>query len=183
MAITGRLELNRYYDQFLFSYGLAYSLTTGDPVSLEALSAAGVDDLLSQYVLGVTAWRDADYATAETRLSAILDGNPDLAFAEYLLASVFYERSVFSKTDEFGKAEAHHLHSLTIIPDHVAGWFALGHNYNKWGGHEVQALRAFRKVVDLAPYSDHTYDYYGMTFHAIGEIDRLKAYEKEGSAP
>ena len=45
-----------------------------------------------------------------------------------------------------------------------------------------EALRAFRKVVELVPFEDHRVDYYGMVVHAYGEISSLSSElaEKEG---
>ena len=180
MKITQKDLADGYLDQYLYAYSLAYSMYTRDQACMQALEAMDKSSLLYIYITGTTAWRDKDYSKAEEYLTRILEIESKLAHAEYLLGNVYYERSVMNNTTEFDKAEKHYLASLAMNPEHATGWFALAHNYDKWKGHEVEALRAFRKVVDLIPSSDHTRDYYGMTVHAQGNIDRLLAYEQEG---
>lgn len=178
LQITKKESLKELYDQYLYSYSLAYSLTTKQQDSMDALGKLDQSGILYNFITGTTAWRDKDYDKAEQYLKKTITLDGSLAYPDYLIGNVYYERTMIKKTNEHDSAEKYYLSSLKKLPGNATCWFALAHNYKKWGSHEVEALRAFRKVVDLMPYSDHTWDYYGMTIHSQQEISALSSFEK-----
>jgi tetratricopeptide (TPR) repeat protein len=169
-------------DHYLYAYALAYFLYTRDPLAMDALekssaaaASASETGILVKYIKAVTQWRDKDYASAEKNFLEIINVKPYLGYAEHMIANVYFEKTMRENTKNFEVAEEHYIKSLAIQPNHVTGWYSLATLYEKWTGHEKEALRAYRRVVDLNPYSDHTWDYYGNTYHSLLAVKRLEA--------
>lgn len=159
-------------DECLYSYSLVFSKTFSAGSAYEELEKYNANKLLYNYVLAIKGWKEHNAENSNTYIAKVLEVDDNLGYALYIMGVNYYEDTVRNSRTDFSKAESYYLKSLENIPDHAEGYFALAHCYKKWGKN-LEALRAFRKVVDLMPYEDHRLDPYGITVHAIGEISGL----------
>lgn len=159
-------------DECLYSYSLVFCKTFSAGPAYEELKKYSGNKLLYNYVLAIKGWKEHNAESSNGYIAKALEVNEKLGYALYIMGVNYYEDTVRNNRTDFSKAEAYYLKSLEFIPDHAEGYFALAHCYKKWGKN-LEALRAFRKVVDLMPYEDHRLDPYGITVHAIGEISNL----------
>jgi len=159
-------------DECLYSYSLVFSKTFSAGPAYEELEKYNANKLLYNYILAIKGWKEHNAESSNNYIAKVLEVEGKLGYALYIMGVNYYEDTVRNNRTDFSKAESYYLKSLEIIPDHAEGYFALAHCYKKWGKN-LEALRAFRKVVDLMPYEDHRLDPYGITVHAIGEISSL----------
>jgi len=174
-------KLTKKLDECTYAYALAFSYVIGEKNALEEVEKHKSNIVLYNYIYATKAWREKDAAASKESISKVLAANNQLGYAYYVMGVNCYEETVRKNLVDFSDAEKYYLQSLEMLPDHAEGYFALAHCYKKWGKNK-EALRAFRKVVDLMPCEDHRTDPYGMTVHALGEINNLSQYDvKEGN--
>ena len=166
-------------DECLYSYSLVFSKTFSAGLAYEELEKYNGNKLLYNYMLAIKGWKEHNAESSNEYIAKVLEVDGKLGYALYIMGVNYYEDTVRNNRTDFSKAEEYYKQSLDIIPDHAEGYFALAHCYKKWGKNQ-EALRAFRKVVDLMPYEDHRLDPYGITVHAIGEISVLSQSVREG---
>lgn len=159
-------------DECLYSYSLVFSKTFSAGPAYEELEKYNDNKLLYNYMHAIKGWKEHNAESSNNYISKVLEVDGKLGYALYIMGVNYYEDTVRNNRTDFSKAQEYYLRSLEIIPYHAEGYFALAHCYKKWGKN-LEALRAFRKVVDLMPYEDHRLDPYGITVHAIGEISAL----------
>lgn len=169
-------KLTRALDEYLYLYSLAYSEAVSNPSALEELEKIKDNALLYNYLKATSSWRVQNNSECKNYIKKVIQADGELGYAYYIAGITSYEETVRTNKSDFKEAENYYLKSLNILPTHTEGYFALAHCYKKWGKN-LEALRAFRKVVDLQPYEDHRTDPYGMTVHAIGEISNLQQYD------
>jgi tetratricopeptide (TPR) repeat protein len=160
-------------DKFLYNYSLSFSKALGEKAAIDELEAIKNDTLLYNYIYAIKGWKDMDTTKSNEYITKVIQQNGKLGYAIYINGINYYEEAV---RKDFSKAESFYLKSLELLPNHAEGYFALAHCYKKWG-QNLKALRAFRKTVDLMPFEDHRTDPYGITVHAIGEINALKEFD------
>jgi tetratricopeptide (TPR) repeat protein len=132
------------------------------------------DHLLYDYIMGLKGWKDKNSDTSNIYLLKVLNNDKRLGYAMYAVGVNYYEMAIRTGSNDFSKAIEYYLDSLKILPDHFEGYFALGHCYKK-ADMKLEALRAFRKVVELVPYEDHRVDPYGIVVHSLSQITTLVA--------
>lgn len=160
------------YDRFLYAYSLAYVNAIKNQEHIDTLLTSLKDHILFDYIMGLKGWKDKNSDTSNIYMLKVINSDDRLGYALYAIGVNYYEMAIRTGSGDFDNAIKYYLDSLKIVPDHVEGYFALGHCYLK-AGMKPEALRAFRKVVDLVPYEDHRVDPYGMIVHAQGEISKL----------
>lgn len=168
-------------DRYLYTFSLKFSgIFTGEAVMVEVEKLKD-RTVLYNYLYAIQGWKQHDAPKSTQYIIKVTEKNPELGYAWYIMGVNAYEDTVRNGRTDFSEAEKLYLRSIRILPRHAEGYFALAHCYKKWGKN-LEALRAFRKVVDLMPYEDHRMDPYGITVHAIGEISSLSKYDiKEGN--
>ncbi len=181
MAIVAKTpDLTPTLDKFLYTYSLKFSaIFSGDAVIAEVEKIKD-NIVLYNYLYAIKGWKEKNSDQSNQYVAKVIEADKNLGYAYYIMGVNHYENTVRTGGTDFSKAEANYLKSLEILPNHVEGYFAIGHCYLKWG-RNLEALRAFRKVVDLLPFQDHRTDRYGITVHAQGMINQLSQYDtKEG---
>ncbi|HOJ10143.1 MAG TPA: tetratricopeptide repeat protein [Clostridiales bacterium] len=168
------------YDRYLYAYSLAYVNAIKFQEHVDLLENQLGDALIKYYILAMKGWKERNSEESNLQLNKIIAKDKRLGYVWYCKGVNAYENAVRTNSGNFEDSIKYYLKSLQILPEHVEGYFALGHCYNKAGMKE-EALRAFRKVVRLVPYEDHRVDPYGMVVHAWGEIDRLSNELERGN--
>lgn len=163
-------------DEPLYSYSLKFSaIFSGDQVISEVEKIKS-NTVLYNYLYAIKGWKEKNSDQSNEYIGKVIAANKNLGYAYYIRGVNYFEKTVRTGGTDFSQAAQNYLESLNILPNHVEGYFAIGHCYLKWGKN-LEALRAFRKVVDLLPYQDHRTDRYGMTVHAQGMISQLNQYD------
>lgn len=163
-------------DKNLYNYCIIFYKVFPGTEGDAALAALGDQPLLAAYLEAVKGWKNKDSQASNQALEKVLKLNSGLGYPYYMMGVNYYENTVRNNETDFSKAAAYYQESLKYLPQHAEGYFALGHCYLKWGK-KLEALRAFRKVVDLMPYEDHRVDPYGMTVHAYIQVNELMPFD------
>lgn len=164
------------FDYYLYIYALQFSAYWTQEEAVQSVENVKDSSILYNYLYAVKGWKDKDSQLSNEYIEKVINENNALGYAHYINGINYYEAAVREATNDFSKAEKAYLRALEILPNNAEGYFSLAHCYKK-AEENLAALRAFRKVVDLMPFEDHRYDPYGMTVHAIGEINSLIQYE------
>ena len=169
------------YDRYLYVYSLAYANAVKNQEHIDIVENTLGDSILKYYILGMIGWRNKDNDASAVELEKVIQKDERLGYAWYCMGINKYEKAVRTGSGDFDDAIKCYLKCLKILPEYTEGYFAIAHCYKKADMKE-EALRAFRKVVELVPFEDHRVDYYGMVVHAYGEISSLSSElaEKEG---
>jgi tetratricopeptide (TPR) repeat protein len=178
LALTEDPGLKQSRDTFLNAYMMAYAPATKDPAAVTALQGDAARGLIADYALGVTAWKDKDYPLAISCLDRVIAKEPALGYAWYAKGCVLNEKLKTDRSAREEEAEACYLQCAAVEPGSLEVWFSLGNLYRTWPGHEKDALRCYRRIVDLEPSVDHSHDYYGTVYHAKIAIQELKAFDE-----
>lgn len=173
ISFKGQDDQRLLVDEYLYSYCLAYSLMTNQPEAVSAIESISKDSIAYNYIFGTTAWRDGDYAKGPELMQKIIKERSDLGYPYFLLGTIIYEKALLEGKTDYEEAEKNFLKAVELQSKDINLWFSLAGMYGKWKGHEAQALRAYRRIVDIEPYSDHVFDHYGVTLHAYWKIDEL----------
>lgn len=172
-------DLKPTLDKMLYNFSLDFSkiLTPDVLTQVEAIKS---NTLLYNYIYAIKGWKEQNSEMSNQYIDQVLKADGELGYALYIKGVNNYEQTVRTGKTDFSEAEKYYKKSLSILPNHVEGYFALAHCYKKWGKN-LDALRAFRMVTILLPFEDHRTDPYGMTVHAQGEVNSLLQYDiKDG---
>lgn len=163
-------------DKNLYNYCIIFYKIFPGAESEAQVEAIKGNQLLFEYLGAIKGWKDKDSEASNKHIDKIFEVRKDLGHLYYMMGVNYYESTVRTGETDFSKAASYYQESLKFLPQHVEGYFALGHCYLKWGKN-LEALRAFRKVMDLMPYEDHRVDPYGMSAHAAMQIGSLIQYD------
>jgi len=165
-------EYTEEYDRFLYSYSLAYVNAIKVQEHIDILETKLNCSILYNYIYGMKGWKDKDSNSSNQYLLLVEKEDERLGYTKYAIAINYYEKAIRTDSKEFDEALEYYLDSIKILPDHAEAYFSLGHCY-KQADMKLEALRAFRKVLELIPYEDHRLDPYGIVVHAQGEVSTL----------
>ena len=163
-------------DKYLYSYSLEFSYIFSGDLAIAEVEKVKDNVELYNYLYAIKGWKEKDSDKSNGYIQKVIDANKKLGYAYYVMGVNYFEKAVRTGSTDFSLSEKNYLKSIDLLPSHVEGYFAIGHCYLKWGKN-AEALRAFRKVVDLLPYEDHRTDRYGMTVHAQGMVSQLSQYD------
>jgi len=164
-------EYTEEYDRYLYVYALSYANAIKTETDIQYTNQIE-ENILYHYINAMNQWKRKNSAEANSYMKQVLELDARLGYAWYCSGINYYEQAIRENTGQFDKAIECYLKSISIVPNHVEAYFSLGHCYKKAERYK-EALRAFRKVLDLLPYEDHRTDPYGMTVHAQGEVNNL----------
>ncbi len=169
-------KASRMLDKNLYNYCIIFYKVFPGVESETLVGAVKDNELLFEYLGAIKGWKDKDSEASNGHIEKIFKVRKDLGYLYYMMGVNHYESTVRTGGTDFSLAASYYQESLKFLPQHVEGYFALGHCYLKWGKN-LEALRAFRKVVDLMPYEDHRVDPYGMSVHAIMQVNSLMQFD------
>lgn len=169
-------KASRMLDKNLYNYCIIFYKVFPGAESEALVGAVKDNELLFEYLGAIKGWKDKDSEASNGHIEKVFKVRKDLGYLYYMMGVNYYESTVRTGGTDFSLAASYYQESLKFLPQHVEGYFALGHCYLKWGKN-LEALRAFRKVVDLMPYEDHRVDPYGMSVHAIMQVNSLMQYD------
>lgn len=162
-------EENEIYDRYMYIYSLAFAHAGTDEEIMKVVDEID-KSILQSYIYAMKAWSTKDLESATDYMDEVLEINDELGYAWYVQGINYYEYAVRNETDDYTDAIKAYQKALKYIPKHVEVYFSLGHAYEKAENHE-QADKAFSKVIDLLPKSDHRVDTYGISVHSSRYIE------------
>jgi len=162
------------YAQFMVisddSYWTGYVYSKYNDLTEEQWKKLEESELLTNYLHALNyTFENQDYDLALEYTNRILDVNQDFPQANYLKATILYQKEEFEEAVEYYKK------SIAVFDDSANAWFGLANAYDAMEEYEM-AYQCCEKVAALKPYMDHDSSWFGVSVHNENLMNSLKNY-------